>query len=93
MTNKNCIERLSAACFWDTNRDEFDMDQYPAFIIARVLEVGNINDWKTLVAYYGIERIAKECMTLRHMSSQDLAFVATMSGTKREDYRCYHSKP
>ena len=27
MTNKNCIERLSAACFWDTNRDEFDMDR------------------------------------------------------------------
>lgn len=92
MSNQQCIECLSPACFWDIDRESFDMDKYPAFIIARVLEVGNVQDWKLLLNYYGIDKIAKECMTLRYMHPRDLAFVTAMSGTNKEDYRCYQNK-
>jgi len=44
MSSKECIEKLSNVLFWDINKDQVDMDKYPAHIIQRVLEYGNMDD-------------------------------------------------
>lgn len=40
MSSKECVASLSTHLFWDTERDGFDMDAYPAYIVQRVLEYG-----------------------------------------------------
>lgn len=91
MTNNSetFIRRLSPVCFWDIDKDTFDPDQYPAHIIPRVLEYGTLEDWRLTKAYYGMDKIVEVCKKVRTLDAISLAFICAMSGTKKEDYRCY----
>ena len=68
------------------------MDQYPAFIVSRVFEIGTLNDWRTLVSYYGLDRIVEVCKQMRHIDEVSLAFITTISNTNPSDYRCLVTK-
>ena len=92
MTKQECVQQLSAPCFWDTDRRTFDMDQYPAFIVSRVFEIGTLNDWRLLVSYYGLDRIVDVCKQLRNLDPVSLSFITTVSDTNPADYRCYISR-
>lgn len=92
MSTNNIASRLSAHLFWDINPNEYDVDKYPEWTIQRVLEYGALSDWQVLKNYFGIERIAKSCMKLRTLDPKALAYVCLLSNTKKEDYRCYHTR-
>ncbi len=92
MTGGECVGEVCAACFWDTDRETFDMDHYPAFIVSRVFEIGTLNDWRTLVSYYGLDRIVEVCKQIRHIDEKSLAFITTISNTNPADYRCFTTK-
>ena len=68
------------------------MDQYPAFIVSRVFEIGTLNDWRLLVSYYGLDRIVEVCKQLRYLDKVSLSFITTISNTNPADYRCYTSR-
>lgn len=57
MSLKECIASLSSHVFWDTDRNEFDMYAYPAYIIQRVLEYGLLKNWQLIYSYYGLDKI------------------------------------
>ena len=86
MTQNNFSDNL----FWDIEPTEFNMDKCPAQIIERVLEYGEWADWLSLCRYYGIDKIAQVCMTMRTLTPQALSFICLKSKTRKEDYRCYH---
>lgn len=92
MSSKECIASLSAHLFWDTDRNEFDMDAYPAYIIQRVLEYGSLKDWHLIYSYYGLDKIVTTCQSLRTLDPRALSFVCGISKTSKEQYRCYHTK-
>lgn len=83
-------DKFSEHLFWDINVDEYDIDKYPEWTIQRVLEFGNLSDWKLIYHYFGIERIAQACMKLRTLDRKALNYICLLSNTKKEDYRCYH---
>lgn len=85
------IEKLSPVLFWDIDRDQFDPEKNSAQLIQHVLERGELDDWRLVRDYYGLDRIASDCKGLRTLSPEALAFVCTMTDTKKEDYRCYNS--
>ncbi len=66
------------------------MDASPGYIIQRVLEHGQMNDWRLINQYYGLDKIVEECKQMRTLDPVCLAFITTISNTKEEDYRCYH---
>ena len=92
MTKQECVQQLSAPCFWDIDRETFDMDQYPAFIVSRVFEIGTLHDWQTLVSYYGLDRIVEVCKQMRYIDKISLAFITAISNTNPADYRCFTTK-
>ena len=51
---------------------------------------GGMDDWRLVRDYYGLDRIASDCKSLRSLSPEALAFVCTMTDTQKEDYRCYN---
>ena len=60
------ITNFSKGLFWDVNiLNMSDMDKYPLFIIQRVLEYGTMNDWKTILSYYGLNKIVNLCKQMR----------------------------
>lgn len=92
MTSETFIKQLSPVCFWDIDKDTFDPDLYPAHIIPRVLECGTLDDWRLIKSYYGMDKIVEVCKNARTLDVISLAFICAMSGTKKEDYRCYHTR-
>ena len=83
-------EKLSPYLFWDIDKERFDAEKNSAQIIKRVLEYGEFDDWRTIRDYYGLDRIASDCMTLRSLRPEALSFVCVVTDTKKEDYRCYN---
>ena len=81
--------KLSPYLFWDIDKDSFDTERNSAQLIKRVLEYGELEDWRTVRDYYGLDRIARECKKLRSLRPEALSFICAVTGTKKEDYRCY----
>lgn len=92
MNGKECISKLSKILFWDINMENADLDKYPAHFIQRVLEYGNMEDWRLIRNYYGLNKIVDTCKKMRSLDPVCLSYICAISHTKKEDYRCYHFK-
>lgn len=80
---------LSKHLFWDTPLENINPERSKKFIIQRVLEYGLMKDWLLIVEWYGLEEIVNITKTFRTMSPIDLNFIATISNTPKEEFRCY----
>ena len=92
MSKKECIQGFSVNLFWDVDKNSIDLVQNAPYVIKRVLEYGQIGDWKLLLDYYGLERIVSITKNLRSLEPRALAFVSTISHTPQEQFRCYNTR-
>ncbi len=83
-------ESLSPHLFWDIDKETFDAEKNSAQMIKRVLEYGELDDWRIVRDYYGLDRIAHDCKTLRSLRPEALSFICLVTHTRKEDYRCYN---
>ena len=90
MSNTEIINSFSSNLFWDADMSMMSMDESSGYIIQRVLEHGQMKDWRLINQYYGLKKIVEECKKMRTLDPVCLAFITTISKTKEEDYRCYH---
>lgn len=89
MDNKDYIKQFTDNLFWDTDVSKLDLDEYPAYVIQRVLEYGEMQDWRLINRIYGLQKIVEVCKGLRTLDPVCLSFVCAISHTRKEDYRCY----
>ena len=92
MSTISYISQLSPVLFWDVDREHMDIERHSAGLIQRVLEYGQIGDWKVLLNYYGLEKIVSITKNLRSLEPRALAFVSTVSRTPLEQFRCYNTR-
>ena len=90
MSSNEILRSFSSNLFWDADISMMSMDASSDYIIQRVLEYGQMDDWRLINHYYGLDKIVEECKKLRTLDPVCLSFIATISHTKEEDYRCYH---
>ncbi len=93
MQNNNGINLFSDYLFWDVRKDSIDLDTNESYVIKRVLEFGQMNDWNQLVSRYGIERIVMVTQKLRTLDPKALSFISCISSTPKKTFRCSTSKP
>ena len=96
MDEKECLSKLSPFLYWDIDMSQASMDACPQQVVQRVLEYGNLDDWRLIRAYYGLHRIVELCKQMRTLDPVCLSYICLLSGTSKEEYRCYHtaqSKP
>ena len=80
---------LSRVLFWDTEYAKIDWEEKAAYVISRVVTLGTIEDWNLIKEYYGLERIKKEMINVRHLDKKTLHFLSLILDTPKEDFRCY----
>lgn len=90
MAQASNLYGLNQRLFWDVDIRKFNIDRNAAWIIQRVLEYGTMKDWMILEGHFGVDKIASYAQTLRTLDPVALSFLCFISGTKKEDYRCYH---
>lgn len=92
MNSSNLIDQFSKYLFWDADVSKLDLNEYPAYVIQRVLEYGQMQDWKLINKIYGLPKIVEVCKGLRTLDPVCLSFICAISHTNKEDYRCYYTK-
>ena len=93
MSDRKTIDSFSEFLFWDVDKYSIDFQKNEPFLVQRVLEYGLIEDWNTLKIIYGIKRIAMTAQRLRSLDPRALTFIATISSTPIEQFRCYTTRP
>ena len=89
----NIIPGLSKHLFWDTDPNTINPDEHSKYIIAKVLQYGNYSDWKTIVAYYGLERIVKTAQTIRDLDKRTASFLSVLGDVPKTSFPCYSTIP
>ena len=92
MLRQECIQGFSDNIFWDVDRNQIDLSQHAPYVVQRVLEYGQISDWKLLLAYYGLDEIVSISKNLRSLEPRALSFISTISRTPQEQFRCYNTR-
>ncbi len=84
---------LPANLFWDVDPTKLDADRSAGLIITRVVELGRLEDWRTVRNHYGDERMKEQLTRARDLSPQAVALCCTAFDLKREDFRCCTTRP
>ena len=83
------ITDLSSHLFWDVDNKNLSLIKNQKLIIQRVLDYGLINDWKIIMDYYGIEKIAETATKIKDLDKKSVAFISTLSNIPKEKFLCY----
>jgi hypothetical protein len=92
MVNQKPVELLSKHLFWDINSNLLEWERSKKTIIERVIERGSIEEWVCIVKVYTLDGIVNTAKTFRTMSPIDLNFIATISNTPKEEFRCFNTR-
>ena len=90
--SKKPVELLSKHLFWDIDPNVLEWERSKKTIIERVIERGSLEEWVCIVKIYTLEGIVNTAKTFRSMSPIDLNFIATISNTPKEEFRCYNTR-
>ena len=93
MSEREFIHSFSEYLFWDVDKDSIDLEANAPYVVRRVLELGQLNDWNLLMSWYGIQRIASIAQNLRTLEPKALSFISAVSSLPKESFRCFTTKP
>ncbi|MBU6157424.1 MAG: hypothetical protein KGP35_00200 [Bacteroidetes bacterium] len=86
------LENLSPRLFWDVNPHLLDWEKDMPLIITRVAERGTLEEWRTIVRKYGMDKIVAVAKEVRSMDLLAVNFIAQISGTPITEFRCYNTR-
>lgn len=86
------LENLSNRLFWDVDPSSLDWEKDIQLIILRVVERGTIEEWRTIMCKYGLNKIVAKAKKIRSMDLMAVNFLAQISDTPITEFQCYNSK-
>lgn len=86
------LNKLSNRLFWDVNPQSLDAEKDIAFIISRVVERGTLEEWRVIVAEYGIAKIVRVAKELKSLDIKAANFLSQISDTPITEFKCYNIK-
>ncbi|MEM3112478.1 MAG: hypothetical protein QXY90_05510 [Candidatus Anstonellales archaeon] len=78
------IKRL----FWDVRKDELDLKLHRFFIIARIVDFGDMEDVKWMLKTYSKEEIVEVIKNRRGISRKSAIFWSVYLDIPREEIQC-----
>lgn len=80
---------LSPALFWDTDPSIIKLDTHAKTIVERVIMHGTWPEFKSILAYYGKDRMKEIIINLRYLDNRTLSFCSAYFFVPKSDFRCY----
>ncbi len=83
-----CIKAsLRPELFWDVDFDSLDLEDYPAFVIVRVVENGTREEVRVIWNFYGEKTIKHHLTAARYLSPKTISYFATLFKIDRSKFR------
>jgi hypothetical protein len=86
------ISNLSPTLFWDTDITKIDSKTNAAYIVERVLTMGNLKEFKSLLEYYGKSELKKIIIKLRSLDVRTMHFCSIYFEIPLSNFRCYEQR-
>lgn len=74
--------------FWDVRKDELDLKLHRFFIIARIVDFGDMEDVKWMLETYSKEEIVEVIKNRRGISRKSAIFWSVYFDIPREEIQC-----
>lgn len=90
------IKALSPNMFWDTPIEHIDPLKHSGWIVERVMNYGQLKDWRIIQRWYGKKGLSSIVTELRALDAVSVSFLCVVLKLNPEDFRCYverQSKP
>ncbi len=81
--------RLTRTLFWDTDYETLDPEKNAPFIVERVMQRGNVQDFKAIVEHYGKVKLREIIRNLRYLDKKVLHFASVYFAIPLHEMRCY----
>ena len=86
------LENLSNRLFWDVDSSSLDWEKDMPLIVFRVVERGTIEEWRTILRKYGLNKIVATAKKIRSMDLMAVNFLAQISDTPITEFLCYNTR-
>ena len=81
---------LSRTLFWDIDYETIDWDKNARFVVERVLMRGTVPDFRTIIGYYGKERLREIIKNIRYLDKKPMYFAGVYFDIPLTEMRCYN---
>ncbi len=78
--------------FWDADIDNMAMNSNASYIIERVLERGNTEEWQKKKRIYGLKKIKEEALQAKYLTKQTLSFCSVYFDEPFENFRSWKNQ-
>ena len=78
--------------FWDIDPAQLDVDEYPVYVLERLLEYGDLSSVRWILEHFSRQEITSVLQTSRRLSPLSANFWALYFGMDKELVPCL-SKP
>ncbi|WP_395052682.1 DUF6922 domain-containing protein [Flavobacterium sp.] len=89
MNNEIKITNFSSYLFWDVDISLLDFSKSKSQIIYKIVEFGQLEDWKLLQKVYTLDEIKKETLQFRSLDVVTLSYLAHFFKIDKTQFRCY----
>lgn len=67
-------EIINPALLWEYDLETFNYDKSYKIVIERILQLGNLQEWRNMVRYYPMEKIKEVIEWSRQLDKRDKEF-------------------
>jgi hypothetical protein len=90
---KKIVNRLKNNYFWDVNISKIEGTISSRLIIKRVFSLGSVEDMKTVIAYYGRQKVEEVLENVNYLDPKTLQFVSVIFDKPKEEFKCFKQTP
>jgi hypothetical protein len=83
---------ISKTIFWDVDTEKMDLTRSAPLIIERVISLGELDEFKRIVAFYGREKMRSVITNFRHLDPKVQRFCEVYFDIPPTEFRCSTSK-
>ena len=77
--------QLSKQAFWDVDMDKIDYEKHAVHVVEKVIERGKAEDFKTILEFYGFDKLRDLALQAHWLSDISINFCCTLFKVKPTD--------
>jgi len=82
------LKNLRKSLFWDVDFKKLNSQKDAQFIIGRILDLGNLQEWKTIEKFYGLKKIKEVAQNHNFSDKRSANLWAMVLGIPLNNLKC-----